>query len=317
MENNIEVSIICNTYNHEKYIKDALEGFVCQKTNFAFEVLVHDDASTDRTADIIREYEQRYPNLIKPIYQTENQYHKHDGTISILQSKRSQGKYVATCEGDDYWTDPLKLQKQYDFMEAHPDYTLCGCSTEWLNSRTGKREKRSKTDMDKDISFEEFLMPENARPFPFVSFFMRTEIWKTRPFWGFPVGDLPLTYYAAMKGKVRMLADTMCVYRWFAEGSWTVRAYNDEDRLPYQRQFLRGLEVMNEQTNYQYNDLIQQKIKLKKYALAIYQHDFAAVKSEELVDIYRNKPFVLRMKDWLHCRMPGLYWFIMNRMRKL
>ncbi len=114
----IMVSIVCDAYNHEKYIADALEGFVMQKTNFAFEILVHDDASTDRTAEIIRDYEKRYPNLIKPIYETENLYSKQDGSLERIQFGRVKGKYTAMCEGDDYWTDPLKLQKQFDAMES-------------------------------------------------------------------------------------------------------------------------------------------------------------------------------------------------------
>ncbi len=117
-DNEIMVSIVCDAYNHEKYIADALEGFVMQKTNFAFEILVHDDASTDRTAEIIRDYEKRYPNLIKPIYETENQYSKQDGSLERIQFGRVKGKYTAMCEGDDYWTDPLKLQKQFDAMES-------------------------------------------------------------------------------------------------------------------------------------------------------------------------------------------------------
>ncbi len=118
------VSIKCMSYNHEKYIEDALEGFLIQETDFPFEILIHDDASTDRTADIIREYEARYPNLIKPIYQTENQFQKKDGTIGRIQRDRTKGKYSALCEGDDYWTDPHKLQKQVDFLEANPDYVI-------------------------------------------------------------------------------------------------------------------------------------------------------------------------------------------------
>lgn len=118
------VSIICSTYNHELYIAQCLEGFLMQKTNFIFEVLVHDDASTDNTAEIISEYEHRYPQIIKPIYQKENQYSKGEDIFGKYQCARAKGKYIALCEGDDYWIDPLKLQKQVDYLEQHSDYAL-------------------------------------------------------------------------------------------------------------------------------------------------------------------------------------------------
>lgn len=124
-QSNIVVSVICNTYNHEPYIRQCLDGFVMQKTDFSFEVLIHDDASTDKTADIIREYEAQYPDIIKPIYQAENQYSKKTGIMKTFQYPRVKGKYIALCEGDDYWIDPLKLQKQVDFMEANPKCSLC------------------------------------------------------------------------------------------------------------------------------------------------------------------------------------------------
>lgn len=123
MTNDPLVSICCITYNHEKYIQQCLEGFLIQKTTFPFEILIHDDASTDRTADIIREYETKYPDIIKPIYQTENQYSKGVFISATYNWSRAKGKYIALCEGDDYWIDPMKLQKQVDFLEAHPE---CG-----------------------------------------------------------------------------------------------------------------------------------------------------------------------------------------------
>lgn len=119
------VSIKCITYNHEKYIVDALDGFLMQKTNFPFEIIVHDDASTDKTADIIREYEAKFPMIVKPIYEAENQYSKHDGSIARIVNAQIKGKYVAYCEGDDFWTDENKLQMQFDAMEAHPECTIC------------------------------------------------------------------------------------------------------------------------------------------------------------------------------------------------
>lgn len=125
MDNSITVTICCLTYNHEKFVKQCLDGFIMQKTNFHFEVLVHDDASTDKTQDIIREYEANYPNIIKPIFQKVNQYSK--GNRAILAKfcyPQAKGKYIAICEGDDYWIDPYKIQKQVDFLENHPEYAM-------------------------------------------------------------------------------------------------------------------------------------------------------------------------------------------------
>ena len=122
------VAIRCITYNHGSYIRDALDGFVMQQTDFSFVAIVHDDASTDNTAAIIREYASRYPDIILPIYETENQYSKHDGSLRRIMNNAcaaTGAKYIALCEGDDYWTDPLKLQKQVHFLEAHPDYSMC------------------------------------------------------------------------------------------------------------------------------------------------------------------------------------------------
>lgn len=118
------VTIRCLVYNHEPYLRQCLDGFVMQKTNFPFEAIVHDDASTDRSAEIIREYAEKYPDIIKPIFETENQYSKRNGSIRRIMNEHTRGKYVALCEGDDYWIDPYKLQKQVDFLETHPDYGL-------------------------------------------------------------------------------------------------------------------------------------------------------------------------------------------------
>lgn len=118
------VSICCETYNHAKYVRDAIESFLIQKTDFAFEILIHDDASTDGTQEIIKEYCAKYPDLFRPIFQSENQHSKGVKIWGDIQFPRARGKYIALCEGDDYWTDPLKLQKQVDFLESHPDYSM-------------------------------------------------------------------------------------------------------------------------------------------------------------------------------------------------
>ena len=132
------VSISCLTYNHAPYIRQCLDGFMMQKTNFLIEILIHDDVSTDGTTDIIREYEQKYPDIIKPIYQTENQHSKGIRITQTYNLPRARGKYIAICEGDDYWIDPLKLQKQVDFLEAHPDYGLVYTKAKYYNQRQNK-----------------------------------------------------------------------------------------------------------------------------------------------------------------------------------
>jgi glycosyltransferase involved in cell wall biosynthesis len=132
------VSIDCITYNHEAYISQALDGFLMQKTKFPFEVLIHDDLSTDGTADIIRKYEKKHPLIIKPIYQTVNQFSKGVEISKKFQFPRAQGKYIAICEGDDYWTNPNKLQKQVDILEANPEIGLVHSDFDKLFEKRGK-----------------------------------------------------------------------------------------------------------------------------------------------------------------------------------
>lgn len=140
----ILVSVSCLAYNHENYIQKCLDGFLMQKTNFAFEILIHDDASTDKTVSIIKDYEKKYPKMIFPIYQKENQFSKRKGSLSVtFNYPRAKGKYIAMCEGDDYWSDPLKLQRQVDFLENNEDYNVCVHNTNILkNEKISKKEWR-------------------------------------------------------------------------------------------------------------------------------------------------------------------------------
>lgn len=119
------VSVCCTTYNQETYIRDAIEGFLMQRTTFPIEIIIHDDASTDNTANIVRDYAGRFPQLIFPIFQKENQYSKGIKPAAAYSWPKAKGKYIALCEGDDYWTDELKLQKQVDFLEANETVSFC------------------------------------------------------------------------------------------------------------------------------------------------------------------------------------------------
>jgi glycosyltransferase involved in cell wall biosynthesis len=121
------VSILCPAYNHELYIAEAIESFLMQKTDFDFEIIIHDDASTDKTAEIVKFYENKYPEKFNNIYQNENQFSKDTMSVSRILFNAAKGKYIALCEGDDYWTDPLKLQKQVDILENNNGISIvCG-----------------------------------------------------------------------------------------------------------------------------------------------------------------------------------------------
>lgn len=120
----ILVSVFCEVYNHEAYLRQCLDGLTMQQCDFKYEILIHDDCSQDNSVDIIKEYVDAYPDIMKPIYQPENQTSKGIDLWCAYQFPRAKGKYIAVCEGDDYWTDPLKLQKQVDFLESHSEYGL-------------------------------------------------------------------------------------------------------------------------------------------------------------------------------------------------
>lgn len=197
------VVITTITYNHEPYIRDALEGFVMQKTSFPFVAIVHDDCSTDGTASILREYAEKYPDIILPIFENENQYSKHDGSLSdiIIAARESTGaKYIALCEGDDYWIDPLKLQKQVDFLESHPDYGMC-----YTNFNIKNEIKNTYTkdlfDNCKEIFQKEFNSPEE---------FILKKKYVCPPSWIFKRELLPTDLISSLDGTFVMFTHFLC-----------------------------------------------------------------------------------------------------------
>jgi glycosyltransferase involved in cell wall biosynthesis len=227
----VMVSIRCITYNHEPYIRQTLEGFVMQKTNFRFEAIVHDDASTDGTAAIIREFAEKYPDIIRPIYEAENQYSKHDGSLGRIMDAAVRGKYVAFCEGDDYWTDPNKLQKQVDFLESHPDYSMVFTNAMDL-LRSGKTIRHNTYISNRDVPIKDVIL-KNGDFIATASICCRASIYDNMPkeVTSQYVGDFPLQIYLAHIGKVRFLSDITTVYRRGAIGSWTVKTMYEKQTV--------------------------------------------------------------------------------------
>lgn len=210
----IKVSICCLAYNHEPYIRQCLDGFVMQKCNFKFEVLIHDDASTDKTAAIIREYEAQYPDIIKPICQIENQHSKGVKPTFSYNFPRAQGKYVSFCEGDDYWTDPNKLQKQFDFLEQNEDYVMCAHVVEEKNEIANTSHFFPNTEKNITLNIEDYILNNHTGT---CSLLFESKYFKPVPEWFLKVslGDiaLVLTVLHRSKKKLMVLKDAMGVYR--------------------------------------------------------------------------------------------------------
>lgn len=231
IENPVVVSICCLTYNQEPYIRRCLDGFLIQKTNFSFEILIHDDASTDGTADIIREYEKKHPHIIKPIFQTENQYSKGIKISLTYQFPRSEGKYVAMCEGDDYWTDPYKLQKQVDFMEANPDYSLVYHKVNelWQESNTIKPEDLNQANEELTYTLLD-LAKGNFIHTPSVLFRKSSlDILNLKS--SSKIIDYYLWMLCAQKGNIKYLPEIMAVYRISKDSVWVLKT--ESFRLSY------------------------------------------------------------------------------------
>ncbi|RBI66240.1 glycosyl transferase [Vreelandella sulfidaeris] len=250
--NHPKVSICCAAYNHQAYIGDALTGFLSQQCDFPFEILIHDDASTDETADIIRQYHARYPNIIKPIYQVENQYSKGNKP-SRLNHQRAKGEYLAICEGDDYWIDPNKLSQQFQALEKNQDIDLCFHSAYLLDMTNGEKQAIGKYREGDGVVPIESIIQKKCGQLPTASTFVRREVMseirkfrEARPY--LTVGDIYLHFFGAKRGGAFYIDKPMSVYRAFVPGSWTqtnltdykkrlknisarVSSYNELDKL--------------------------------------------------------------------------------------
>lgn len=210
------VAIQCITYNHEKYLMDALNGFMMQKTDFPFVAIVHEDASTDGTANVLREFAEKYPNIILPIFEKENQYSKKDGSLRRIIDKACEvtgAKYIAICEGDDYWTDSLKLQKQVNFLKNHPDYGLCYSKAASLIQNSHKIDEVFGGNSE---SFDQLII---RNVIPTLTVIIRSNIYYefTKEIatntHNWLMMDYPLWLFAAAKTKIKFLNIVTGIYR--------------------------------------------------------------------------------------------------------
>jgi len=218
------VSICAVSFNHAPYIRECLDHFLAQKTDFPYEILIHDDASEDGTQNIIREYMGRYPGKVRAILETENQYSKGISNLSgAFNFPRAGGKYIALCDCDDYWSDPDKLRIQTEYMEAHPDCMMTVHCAETVNDKGELINKNLMRPFRRDRLLSGSEMVDKAGSFPFASMLLRAEIVRELPdyYTECPVGDRPLELLAASRGTVYYFDRPMSVYRFNGKGSWT------------------------------------------------------------------------------------------------
>lgn len=259
-----KVSVCIPTYNHEKYIRQTLDGVLMQKTDFEFEIVIGDDASSDNNQQVIQEYVDKYPNLFQAFLHKENQGPKEpkefggrNNVLGLL--KACKGDYVALCEGDDYWTNPQKLQKQVDFMEANKDFVIChhnmsviyedGSPNHFFNERNQKTES-SIVDILEDrwfIATAATLYRNIFRENDFAA-------WHSRA----ASGDWALVIQLAATGKIHYISEEMGIYRKHRGGLSNVQSSTNLYFLKNRKQMF--IEV-NEWLDFKYDTTIEETIK--------------------------------------------------------
>lgn len=255
------ISVCCLTYNHEPYIRQALDGILMQKTEFPFEVIIHDDASTDHTTEIIQEYEEKYPDIIKPIYQKENQYSQGINILKKWIFPRAKGKYVAILECDDFWIDSYKLQKQVSYMEAHPECSGTFHASNWLVDEKVEKNDRH-FDYECDVTPEQVILG-GGEYCATASLCFRQEYALDYPRFRelSPVIDYPLQILLSIRGNFHYFPDIMCNYRFNRPGSWTEkRKMNISARYETLSATVRWLKMLDTETNNKYSTEIYYKI---------------------------------------------------------
>lgn len=272
----VMVSVLCTAYNHGAFIEKTIEGFIKQKVNFSYEILINDDASLDDTAEKIRKYEEQYPNIIKGIYQKENQYSKGVKITKEILLPRANGKYIALCEGDDYWIDENKLQIQFDYMEANPNCTFCFGNA---NIYDVKRRRNNGLMIPQNcIDFAYFYGKDSDYTMgqlallgfiPTATFFLQRKIYfRLSKIENSFNGDQKIKLYATSYGYAHYFNTVFSQYNVNVVNSSTYRwkRLNKREMENQKRKFLLLAEEVDRDTNYVYTDYLS---KLKDYYVEI------------------------------------------------
>lgn len=315
-EDEIKVSILCLCFNHGDLIKKALDGFVMQETNFKYEIIVHDDASTDCSVEILRQYEKEYPSLFNNIYQQKNQYSQGVDIIGALMKPYAKGKYIAICEGDDYWTDKNKLQRQVDFLDANEEYSLCVHKCTQLTLTDLAEEEIPCQDKEYDPSVEEIIM-RGGGYFPTCSIMFRSSVDVKRG-WGEGIcGDYRIFLNCAMSGKVRYMSENYAVHTYLHPGSWSCMVQkNKEKYYVFRKKLIESLKLLDNDTGYVYSDTIDKKIKRIQFLIDLeYFEDHKKILSEQYRIIFKELSFRVKIAIIFKAYLPKVYYWLRKIVR--
>ncbi len=330
-EQEVQVSVFCLAYNHEKYIRKTLDGFCEQVTEFRFEVLIHDDASTDSTPSIILEYQKKYPHIFRVITQEENQYSKGVNIIEDIIYPQLEGKYIAICEGDDYWNDRYKLQEQFNVMEKHLECSLCVHKAACCNEDGTYHERVipesyygiKETGIVEEEELKECYWRRGGYPFHTSSYFYRREVLDV----GFKHSrDIGILRKCLVLGSCYYINEEMSVRRLFSVGNWNSRL--DKEGI-YGRFLLAVSDIENDKnfdefTNYKYSDFIRSRqfFQLAEF-FDSYMWEVRAcfqrfdLKPKDILGQVSMGFFIkLTMKYQLLMKFPHLYKWLMSQWKK-
>lgn len=227
VSDNIEVTVCCMVYNQACYVEKMLDGIVMQKTTFKYRALIHDDASTDGTVEILKKYKEKYPDIIELILEEENQYSKGVKMIKNIVYPRVKGKYMALCEGDDFWIYDGKLQVQYEFMESHPEVSLCYHNALIYQEDTDELVLNVLNQVSGYIEDKDVICTTKGW-YPTASAFFRTAYYAGQPDFPIATSDEGMRTCMACRGKLYFMNRAWSVYRQLAKGSWNVKCTNDK-----------------------------------------------------------------------------------------
>ncbi len=284
------VSVCTITYNHERYIAKAIEGVVNQKCNFTFEMVIGEDGSKDRTKAIIEEYAAKYPGIIVPLYAEKNQGAKLNATNSLMHCR---GRYIAFLEGDDYWTDLNKLQRQFDFMETNPEYTMCFTRVDVIDEDEQPATDPYPVLTKEDFDFDDIALAEKVF-IPTPTMFFRNIL--PRPLPDFYVkamsGDIAMHLLLSDKGKLKCLPGKTGIYREHPGGI----TKTEKARVEFAKELFNLFVRANEYFEFRHDKVIRERLlRMSKIKLIFGSKDLKGL--DKLKYVRQNMPDYFKYSD--------------------